>query len=165
MSAWPWGKAGQRLTPDQIFKRDAHLRAVQNRSRHTIAEETERLRLFWARGEVRPFAITILLDARGFYGPQVDVECGGAEPMVDEWEAGTRYPEFDQLLALLQLCGVTPGFVQHYSTQTEFETLGEITDRSSLRFHSPEPAPTYVAAFTPDALRTAGVGIYRREKA
>ncbi len=33
----------------------------------------------------------------------VDIACGAQEPAVDEWEAGTRYPSFEQLLALAAL--------------------------------------------------------------
>lgn len=64
----------------------------------------------WRRGEVVPARITMLLDARGLYGPNVDLACGAIEPEVDEWEAGTRYPQFRQLVALARLVECTPMF-------------------------------------------------------
>lgn len=64
----------------------------------------------WRRGEVRPYRITAALDAANLYGPEVDTACGVEEPAVDEWEAGTRYPTWDQLVALAKLTGKTPSF-------------------------------------------------------
>jgi len=52
---------------------------------------------------VNPRRITLALDLRDLYGPEVDRALGGEEPMVDEWEAGIRTPTDEQLwqLALL----------------------------------------------------------------
>lgn len=44
-----------------------------------------------------PARITMALDLRGKYGPQVDVDLGGVEPMVDEWEEGKRVPTREQV--------------------------------------------------------------------
>lgn len=62
----------------------------------------------WRRGELVPHRITLLLDANALYGPEVDQACGAAEPAVDEWEAGTRYPEWSQLIALARLVDASP---------------------------------------------------------
>jgi hypothetical protein len=55
---------------------------------------------------VHPARITAALDAAELWGPQVDIHLGGREPMVDEWEAGTRTPTDDQVRALAELTGV-----------------------------------------------------------
>ncbi len=60
----------------------------------------------WRRGEVVPARITLHLDWRGLYGPEVDRACGVKEPAVDEWEAGTRYPDWPELCALARLVDV-----------------------------------------------------------
>lgn len=57
-----------------------------------------------------PERITMALDRRGLDGPEVDIALGGAEPMVDEWEAGTRVPTAEQVAALADLTGMLPGF-------------------------------------------------------
>lgn len=57
----------------------------------------------WRRGEVNPAALTMALDYRGLYGPQVDRACGVEEPAVDQWEAGALYPRWEQLQALAVL--------------------------------------------------------------
>lgn len=66
--------------------------------------ESEReARAAWELGDVVPHRITLALNIRQLYGPQVDEQCGVKEPAVDEWEAGTRYPSWEQLLALAEL--------------------------------------------------------------
>jgi transcriptional regulator with XRE-family HTH domain len=55
---------------------------------------------------VHPARITAALDAAKLWGPQVDIQLGGREPMVDEWEAGTRTPTEEQIRALAELTGV-----------------------------------------------------------
>ena len=52
-----------------------------------------------------PERITMALDLRELYGPEVDEALGGEEPMVDEWESGVRVPSFGQVLALAKLTG------------------------------------------------------------
>lgn len=52
-----------------------------------------------------PARITLALDAAGLFGPQVDIDLGGVEPMVDEWEAGVRLPTPEQLERLAVLTG------------------------------------------------------------
>ena len=64
----------------------------------------------WRGGHVVPWRITMMLDARGLYGPEVDEACGVQEPTVDLWEEGAVYPTWPQLVALAKLCETTPGF-------------------------------------------------------
>ena len=40
--------------------------------------------------------------------PDVDIACGAQEPACGDWEAGTRYPSFEQLLALAALTHQSP---------------------------------------------------------
>lgn len=54
---------------------------------------------------VQPNRITLALDSRALEGPEVDTACGAAEPDVDNWEAGTSAPTWDQLLLLADLTG------------------------------------------------------------
>lgn len=65
--------------------------AAQRRAAHDRAYEQ------WATGALAPYRITRALDAAELYGPDVDIACGAREPAVDDWEAGTRYPSFEQL--------------------------------------------------------------------
>ena len=55
------------------------------------------------RQKPNPRRITSALDLRGLYGPQVDRDLGGEEPMVDEWESGKRIPTPEQIEALGRL--------------------------------------------------------------
>ena len=45
---------------------------------------------YYAGKAPTPERITIALDYRELYGPEVDRALGGEEPMVDEWESGAR---------------------------------------------------------------------------
>ncbi len=102
---WRWGKAGERLTAAQILKR-RHDRAYRRRRELIAAEESQR-RAYegWRLGYVAPWRITAALDAGGHEGAGVDAACGAEEPAVDEWEAGKRYPTFEQLQLLSELTG------------------------------------------------------------
>lgn len=57
----------------------------------------------WCAGKVIPHRITSALDEQELYGPEVDRACGVEEPAVDQWEAGTLYPTWEQLQALARL--------------------------------------------------------------
>jgi transcriptional regulator with XRE-family HTH domain len=50
-----------------------------------------------------PERITMALDLRELYGPEVDEALGGEEPMVDEWESAERTPTYEQVQALARL--------------------------------------------------------------
>jgi hypothetical protein len=71
-----------------------------------------RLRAEYEAGRVdaHPSRITAALNARALYGPEVDTACGVLEPAVDEWEAGTRRPTWEQLVALAALTDFPVGF-------------------------------------------------------
>ncbi len=115
----------------------------------------------WQAGRVQPWLITQALDAAGLEGPDVDALCLAQEPEVDEWEAGTRYPTFEQLCALAKACGMLPHWfvIPH--------PVSPAIDRTSLWHHmSPTEKKAYleawhapVVAFTAAAYRAAGVRI------
>lgn len=56
-------------------------------------------------GDPNPRRITIALDMAALYGPEVDRELGGVEPMVDQWESGELVPAPEQVEALARLTG------------------------------------------------------------
>lgn len=125
-----WGKAGVRLTETEI--RERRQRAAQRRFERQRAREQAANEAYprWRAGGVVPAAITFALDALGLYGPEVDRACGAEEPAVDLWEAGKLYPTWEQLCALADLTGRTPGFfVQEWPTFDPRST--------TLRFHIP----------------------------
>jgi transcriptional regulator with XRE-family HTH domain len=57
-----------------------------------------------------PARITIALDSIGAEGPQVDIDLGGKEPMVDQWEAGELVPTREQIERLAAYTGMTPEY-------------------------------------------------------
>jgi hypothetical protein len=67
-----------------------------------------------------PARITMALDAAGLWGPEVDVALGGVEPMVDEWEAGTRLPTREQVERLAEL--TTMPVAYFYTPAEEWES-------------------------------------------
>lgn len=101
-----WGKAGERLPLDVVEARRARLR----RSAMHRAEQLAEARRRWEGGQIQPWVITMALDSVGAEGPWVDEALGTAEPAVDEWEAGIRYPTWEQLLALAELTGLLPNW-------------------------------------------------------
>lgn len=103
---WRWAKAGQRRNPAE--RAAAAARAGRERSARRAADEAAYRR--WRAGLVCPDRITAALDMRGLHGPEVDAACLAAEPEVDQWEAGERYPQWRQLVALARLTGFAPGW-------------------------------------------------------
>jgi hypothetical protein len=67
------------------------------------AEERRDPAAYWAGKTPTPERITMALNLRDLYGPEVDQALGGEEPMVDEWESGVRVPDFAQVQALAEL--------------------------------------------------------------
>jgi hypothetical protein len=59
-----------------------------------------------ATGTPIPARITLALDFAMLHGPDVDRALGGEDPMVDEWEEGTRAPTAEQMTALADLTGM-----------------------------------------------------------
>lgn len=78
-----------------------------------------------------PKRITFALDARGLYGPEVDIACGVVEPAVDEWEAGTRVPTPAQVVALARLTEFPVGFF--YRADPPATEVGYICSRTGPR--------------------------------
>ncbi|GBF17510.1 hypothetical protein Br6_04916 [Rhodococcus sp. Br-6] len=93
-----WGRAGVRLSTDELRRR-----ARTRQREHT--ESDRRAHAAWRRGQLAPWRITRALDEGDHSGPEVDIACKAEEPAVDEWEAGTRYPTWEQLCALAVLTG------------------------------------------------------------
>lgn len=152
-----FGKAGRPLTRSDertvaLAAGKARQEALQLNLAAARAERAARQR--WEAGKVVPDYITTALDMASLYGPEVDQACGVEEPAVDEWEAGTRYPTWEQLQALAKLTDTTPTFF--------VRPLPRITnERTTLDFHlslrelrSLRSSPT-ILGFTDDALRAA----------
>jgi hypothetical protein len=94
-----WGKVGVRLTPAEAARNSAAAFRRQQ-MRQSDLDEARRL---WGEGKMVPQRITMALDVRKLYGPEVDIACGAVEPDVDRWEAGKLYPTWRQVLLLAQL--------------------------------------------------------------
>jgi hypothetical protein len=148
-----WGKAGVRLTDAEAIARDARNRAERNQSAARRTADDEHAHRAWAEGRVVPHSITIALDSRSLYGPEVDEACGAKEPDVDRWEAGDLYPTWEQLRKLAELCGVTPRF---FTTSHRWIDPRETT----LRFHLPAGTdlPDPPVLFFPQPVVDATVG-------
>ena len=110
----------------------------------------------WAAGHVIPDRITTALDAKALYGPEVDRACGVEEPAVDEWEAGIRYPTWEQLQALAALCEVTTS-VFTFEPQVTFTGPVIICDRSKRKNGCQVVTRTPILAFTPEAIAAANL--------
>lgn len=124
-----WGKAGIPLTEAEIAdnRRRAGLRQLQSAQVRARSDAIARRK--WAAGMVVPYMITLALDAKSLFGPEVDLACGVEEPAVDMWEAGRLYPTWEQLCALAELTGNTPEWFTLEPKLTPLDT--------SMRFHVP----------------------------
>lgn len=142
-----WGKAGHRLTEQEVAVR-AHAAASRRNRRQTRREADDAVAYrLWRAGELRPYRITIALNAQGLYGPEVDVACGAREPDVDLWEAGKLYPTWEQLLLLADLTGVTARSL----CSKDPEPLR--VEDTSLRFHGHrDPIEPLVLAYPPEVV-------------
>jgi transcriptional regulator with XRE-family HTH domain len=74
------------------------------------AEERHDPAAYYAGKAPTPERITMALDLRELYGPEVDQALGGEEPMVDEWESGERVPTLEQVRALAEMTGFAVRF-------------------------------------------------------
>lgn len=158
MSSRKWGKAGERLDTAERDRRLSAIRSQRNQARQSRRKDDEVAYRLWRHGEVRPWCITMALNAKDLYGPEVDVACGAVEPDVDLWEAGKLYPRWEQLQKLAALTGVTPRFFTMVEPPVPFEL-------TTARFHIPSSewdvtAP--VRQFVPDAV-AVGVAGYPME--
>lgn len=116
----------------------------------------------WERGQVVPHRITLALDSRKLYGPEVDRACGAEEPAVDQWELGALYPTWAQLVALAELTDFPVEFFL-MPKDGNIHALGPGTmfacRRSSRSWNPVVEIPAPVLAFTPEAI-AATVGGY-----
>lgn len=146
-----WGKAGVRLTDEDIEAATRARAAEANKERIRHEQYLAKAREDWAHGRVVPWLITIALDGKRLYGPEVDQACGVAEPGVDMWEAGDLYPSFEQLCKLAKLTGKTPGFFMNRPG-----LAGIKSSDTSLRFHYDcSDERELVMAFKPEAIAAA----------
>lgn len=144
--AGKWGKAGVRLTEQEIAQRGRAATARRNRRAITEKADDRIAYKLWRAGELQPYLITLALDAMGLHGPEVDRACGAEEPAVDLWEAGKLYPTWRQVLLLAKLTGKSPRFLC-----TRREPLRP--EHTSMRFHMPLDDRPPVWEFDMDAVR------------
>lgn len=154
---WRWGKAGQRLTEQEIAARTRE--AAQRHGKAQLARKNADAIAYklWRAGELRPYRITTALNARGLYGPEVDIACGVSEPDVDLWEAGKLYPTWDQVVLLAKLTGVTPRLLCTGGDQLR------VSD-TSLRFHGYRDADEPLVTSYPADVVAATVGLLAAEQ-
>jgi hypothetical protein len=146
-----WGKAGQRLTEQEIADRGRAVVGRRNQQKAEAEAREARDYRLWAAGLLKPWLITFKLDAMNLYGPEVDVACGAREPDVDLWEAGRLYPTWEQTKLLAKLVGCTPGFL--CAAGEPFRV-----SQTTLRFHGHEdPREPLVWSYPPEVV-TATIG-------
>lgn len=147
--AGQWGRAGVRLSESQQRQRQAAL--VRRRQVREDDQQRQHREAYeqWRAGRVVPNQITTALNARGLWGPDVDRQCHAKEPAVDEWEAGTRYPRWDQLEALARLTGYPARFFMLEIEPIPFDATS-LGCRRSGGFSPPEAEP--VMEFDPGAI-------------
>ena len=151
-----WGKAGVRLTPEQVRARAGRILLRRQQGAEYRARSLAIAKQKWAAGLVVPHMITLALDARDLYGPEVDVACRAKEPEVDLWEAGKLYPQWDQLVALAELTGNTPNWF------TEAGSGALSAFHTSMRFHVRDLGPADIPILRyPDSVvaRCPGTGL------
>src|SRR3954469_25749216 len=102
-----WGKAGVRLTDQEMEHSRRKAAKRRNQARDQSERELAEGRRIWERGLIVPRSITFALDAMGAEGPEVDIACGAEEPDVDRWEAAELYPTWEQFVALSRYTGFT----------------------------------------------------------
>jgi hypothetical protein len=143
-----WGKAGVRLTEQEAATIDFHNACRATEAAVRAEHDEQQAYDGWQAGRIRPYLITYALDRHGLYGPEVDEACGTAEPAVDEWEAGVRYPTWPQFKALAALTMYPLGHFMRNADPIPFEA-------TSLRFHlkpGEKPPPDPVLCFEPEAI-------------
>src|SRR5690606_29771885 len=130
-------------------ERVAKLREKNMRHAALVEKRLQEAHARWKAGYVVPDRITLFLDYRDLYGPEVDHACGVEEPTVDRWEAGELYPTWEQLTALAALCQVGPiVFTDAWGTTITSPIF--ICARGRGRSHVVVPDP--ILRFSRDAL-------------
>ena len=150
MTRTRWASAGVRVDQAETRKRAGQ----RNANQFANVAMLERAKAAWARGEMKPAGITLMLDMNGLEGPEVDTACLAAEPDVDNWEAGTLYPSWEQVVALAELVGCSPEFFmwdRHYdeNMQTSMRFHGTKAEREA---YAKNDAPL-IMKFTPEAIQ------------
>ena len=106
------------------------------------AQDTQRWQHIEASGEApNPRRITSALDIRMLYGPEVDRDLGGEEPMVDEWESGKRIPTLEQVKALARLTDFPPAYFYLPTSPEELEPIF-MCGTGGCELVVPEPHPS-----------------------
>lgn len=146
---WKWGRNGHRLDDGERESRHRSRVAAANRQAIRSAGDVARAEALYRGGHLSPWRITAALDAKGLWGPEVDIACGAAEPDVDLWEAGVLYPTWEQVQALAKLCGCTARFLMDDARDGSKIRWAQ----TSLRFHQAVAEPDLVEKFTPEAIR------------
>lgn len=80
-----------------------------------------------------PYHITMALDLRELYGPEVDRALGGEEPMVDQWESDELVPTPEQIEALAALTRYPTRFFYWPVDETDRGATGFMCRRSGPR--------------------------------
>lgn len=145
--------APRRRTAPVRRERDDDGNTLTRRQIREKAERERAARNAWERGQVVPYRITIALG--DLEGPGVDEACGTHEPAVDEWEAGTRYPTWEQLLLLADLTGFDVQFFL-MPEDGNIHALGPgvmfVCERSRRKWNPVVEIPAPIVEFTPEAI-------------
>jgi hypothetical protein len=91
-------------------RRLAAEQAAGPRERYGAAIGRQKAERLIAGGKIVPARITMALNIRELYGPEVDTACGAAEPDVDMWELGLAVPSPEQVRLLAELTRFQPAF-------------------------------------------------------
>lgn len=129
------------------FARGGRKQVVVDRVMAKVDAAADRRAIETGERPPTPERITMALDIQMLYGPEVDRALGGEEPMVDEWEAGVRVPDFVQVQALAELTGFPVRFFYQPPPQPLTGgllcgtfgciPLGEAPSRASVQAGSP----------------------------
>lgn len=103
-----------------------------------------------------PWRITLALDVRALYGPEVDEACGVAEPAVDRWESGDERPTSRSAVVQPKLRVLAPKPGAPFSperlpsTAAQLHRLAVLTEMPVWFFVEPAPevdlGPVFVCA-------------------
>lgn len=156
-----WGKAGQRLAPTERSEKEAQRVKEANRMANHREADTRASKAAHDRGELKPWRVTMALNLRQLYGPEVDTACDAAEPDVDDWEAGTLYPRWEQVVLLAKLVGNPVGFF-YQGGEPATGTIFICGGSAELRREMAKPRPDPILQYTHDALVAAGIRAPRK---
>ncbi|MET8648508.1 hypothetical protein [Nocardia aurea] len=152
-----WGKAGQRLTPDEVAQRRRKRGAGRIGWDQLRVKQIAEARRNWEAGKVAPWRITHALG--DLEGPGVDLACGVEEPAVDHWELGIVYPTWRQLELLAELTGYPVAFfcLDDKPILASETSLAYHSKPSEIRDADEEMARRFLPEAIAATLRTEGV--------